>query len=182
MFNPSNFGISLTLLLFPWVGIAPAYHFTENISGSADWLLVGGVVLAGTALNWRVTRRLPLIAAWLTGFVLQAFIRTQLLGGSFAASLVPMSGIAFLLFTFYMVTDPPTTPRGVRGQVLFGLSVAAVYAGLMAAHIVFGLFFALSIVCIARYAWARLGEGVLLGRRASSRSDLLPLAEVRHSP
>src|ERR1039458_9811596 len=26
-FNPSNFGISVTLLLFPWVGIAPPRHF-----------------------------------------------------------------------------------------------------------------------------------------------------------
>ena len=30
--NPSNLGITVTLLLFPWVGIAPPYHFTENIS------------------------------------------------------------------------------------------------------------------------------------------------------
>ncbi|NES68702.1 MAG: enediyne biosynthesis protein UnbU, partial [Okeania sp. SIO2D1] len=30
-FNPSNFGITITLLLFPWVGIAPPYQFTENL-------------------------------------------------------------------------------------------------------------------------------------------------------
>ena len=30
--NPSNFGISVTLLAFPWVGIAPPYMFTENTS------------------------------------------------------------------------------------------------------------------------------------------------------
>src|SRR5580698_2351182 len=29
--NPSNFGITVTLLLFPWVGIAPPYQFTENL-------------------------------------------------------------------------------------------------------------------------------------------------------
>jgi enediyne biosynthesis protein E5 len=27
-YNPSNFGITLTLLLFPWIGIAPPYQFT----------------------------------------------------------------------------------------------------------------------------------------------------------
>ena len=36
--NPSNFGITVTLLLFPWVGIAPPYHFTENLSGAGSWV------------------------------------------------------------------------------------------------------------------------------------------------
>jgi hypothetical protein len=62
--------------------------------------------------------------------------------------------VAFILFTFYMVTDPATTPSAPRAQVAFGASVAAVYGLLMAAHVVFGLFFALSLVCAARGAWA----------------------------
>src|SRR4051812_30042608 len=36
--NPSNFGISAVLLLFPTVGIAPPYQFTENTYGFVDWL------------------------------------------------------------------------------------------------------------------------------------------------
>ena len=43
-----------------------------------------------------------------------------------------------------------TTPGGRREQIAFGLSVAAVYGLLMVAHVVFGLFFALSIVCAFR--------------------------------
>ena len=50
-FNPSNFGISVTLLLFPWVGIAPPYHFTENLTGAGDWILPGIIVCSGTFLN-----------------------------------------------------------------------------------------------------------------------------------
>jgi hypothetical protein len=60
--------------------------------------------------------------------------------------------VAFLLFTFYMVTDPATTPSGWRAQVAFGLSVAAGYGVLMAFHVVFGLFFSLTAVCAARGA------------------------------
>src|SRR5256884_5702925 len=41
LFNPSNLGITVTLLAFPSVGIAPPYHFTENLTGSWDWLLPG---------------------------------------------------------------------------------------------------------------------------------------------
>ena len=60
--NPSNFGISVTLLLFPWVGIAPPYHFTENVSGIVDWILPGIIVCTGTFLNMKFTEKLPLIA------------------------------------------------------------------------------------------------------------------------
>src|ERR1700750_1252089 len=36
-FNPSNFGITITLLIFPVVGIAPPYQFTELFSGAGDF-------------------------------------------------------------------------------------------------------------------------------------------------
>jgi len=32
-FNPSNFGITVTLLVFAWVSVAPPYQFTENMTG-----------------------------------------------------------------------------------------------------------------------------------------------------
>jgi hypothetical protein len=63
-----------------------------------------------------------------------------------------MTGLTFLLYTFYMVTDPATTPVGKRAQVAFGLSVATVYGLLMVTHVVFGLFFALTLVCTVRGA------------------------------
>ena len=66
------------------------------------------------------------------------------------AGLVPMTGLAFVLFTFYMITDPATSPGSPRAQIAFGLSVALIYGLLMAAHIVFGLFFALTVVCLLR--------------------------------
>jgi hypothetical protein len=152
IFNPSNFGISVTLLLFPWVGISPPYHFTENLVGAGDWILPGIIVCTGTFLNWRFTKRLPLIAAWLSCFVAQAALRYLLLGARLESALLPMTGVAFILYTFYMVTDPATTPSGKREQVLFGASVAFAYGFLMAIHVVFGLFFALSIVCLGRGA------------------------------
>lgn len=150
IFNPSNLGITATLLLLPWVGISPPYHFTENLTGWGDWLVPAVIVCSGTFLNYRFTKRLPLIAAWLAGFVGQAWLRHVFLDASFTAALLPMTGVAFILYTFYMVTDPPTTPGTVRGQVLFGLAVASTYGMLMTAHIVFGLFFALTIVSSVR--------------------------------
>lgn len=148
--NPSNFGITVTLLLFPWVGIAPPYHFTENLHGMWDWILPGLIVLSGTMLNARFTGRLPLIAAWLSGFVLQAVARSLLHGTPLTAALVPISGLAFVLYTFYMITDPATTPGSRSGQVVFGFTVAAIYGLLVSAHVVFGLFYALTLVTAVR--------------------------------
>jgi hypothetical protein len=149
-YNPSNLGITATLLLFPWVGIAQPYHFTENLSGFGNWVLPAVIICSGTFLNTRYTKRLALIAAWLSGFLLQASLRHWLLGAPMLATLMPMTGVAFILYTFYMVTDPPTTPSSIKGQILFGASVATVYGLLMVSHIVFGLFFSLTIVATFR--------------------------------
>jgi hypothetical protein len=149
-FNPSNFGITLTLLCFPWVGIAQPYMFTENLDGVGDWLLPAIIVCSGTFLNFRFTHRLPLIGAWLGMFTLQALLRHLILGSAFQPALGPMTGMAFVLYTFYMITDPATTPNGWRSQVVFGAAVGAFYGTLMVSHIVFGLFFALTAVCAAR--------------------------------
>jgi Na+-translocating ferredoxin:NAD+ oxidoreductase RnfD subunit len=152
-FNPSNFGITITLLVFAWVSVAPPYQFTENMTGAGDWILPAVIVCTGTFLNARFTHRLPLIAAWLSGYVAQAALRSLFFDTSFGAALVPMTGVAFILYTFYMVTDPATTPAGRREQIAFGFSVAAVYGLLMMGHVVFGLFFALTIVCTVRGLW-----------------------------
>jgi enediyne biosynthesis protein E5 len=152
-FNPSNFGIAVTLLAFPAVSIAPPYHFTENVSGIGDWLVPLFVLGTGTLLNFRLTGKIPLIAAWLGAFGVQAVIRHLTLGASLEGALLPMTGMAFLLFTFYMVTDPGTTPIRPRNQVAFGASVALVYGVLLATHVVFTLFFSLVIVSAVRGAW-----------------------------
>jgi len=151
-FNPSNFGITAALLAFPWVGIAPPYHFTENLPGVASWILPAVLVCAGTFLNARFTHKLPLIATWLGCFALQALIRSWLFGTPAVAAWLPMTGVAFLLYTFYMVTDPATSPSSTRGQIAFGAAVAFTYAVLMMSHVVFGLFFSLTIVCTIRGA------------------------------
>jgi hypothetical protein len=149
-FNPSNFGITATLLLFPVVGIAPPYQFTEHLGAAGDWVLPGLIICTGTLLNAKFTGRLPLIAAWVAGFALQACARSLIFGTPLAAPLAPVTGVSFILFTFYMVTDPATSPVRLRSQLAFGAGVAAVYGFLVVCHVVFALFFALTVVCALR--------------------------------
>lgn len=151
--NPSNFGITLTLILFPSVGIAPPYQFSENTSGIVDWILPCIIICTGTYLNMKATGRIPLILTWIAAFAAQAVIRGLIQDTPIVAGLVPMTGFAFVLFTFYMITDPATSPAGLRGQMLFAAAVAFFYAVFMSLHVVFGLFFALTIVTALRGIW-----------------------------
>ena len=153
--NPSNFGIAVTLLLFPWVGIAAPYQFTENLGSVGDWALPMVIVCTGSFLNTWYTRRIPLALAWVGAFALQAIVSSLVLWFTtgfcpMASRLSAMTGVTFVLFTFYMVTDPATTPERPGAQVAFGASVALVYSLLLMSHVVFALFVALVIVCAAR--------------------------------
>ncbi len=161
-FNPSNFGISLTLLLFPSVGLAMPWQFTAGLTGVGDWLFVGIVFMLGSYINIRYTRRIAVVLGFLGGFVLQAVLRTLFFDTPLLAALMPATGIPAMFFTFYMVPDPATTPGRPWAQAVFGASVAAVYLVLVMLHIVFGLFFALTIVSGVR--GMGLGAQAILAR------------------
>ena len=151
-FNPSNFGITVMLVLFSGtVSIAPPYQFTEYFGFKGDIILPVFITFLGTFVNFVFTGKIPLIMAWVGGFALQGIFRSIVDPNvSPWAAVSPLTGLALILFTMYMVTDPGTTPRSTRNQVIFGLSVAGVYGVLISQGIAFGVFFALTIVCAVR--------------------------------
>ena len=167
-FNPSNAGLVITLFVFPSVTIAAPYQYTENFDRYGDWILPLVILCTGTFLNTRFTRRVPLILGWAGGFVAQALFRHLVAGAALLPALLPFSGVAFLLFTFYMVPDPGTTPSRQRAQVAFGMGVSLVYGALMLVHQVFAMFIALFLVCIAR----GVGLYVLAALRESGRAPV----------
>jgi hypothetical protein len=148
--NPSNFGILMVLVLFPWGSIAPPYHFTEGLNDWGSWILPAIIIITGTMLNAKLTGRMWLIFGWLSVFALQAIVRGLLFDTAIPAALSVMTGVAFILYTNYMVTDPGTTPSKPGAQFAFGAGVAVVYGLFMVAHIAYGLFLATAIVCLIR--------------------------------
>jgi hypothetical protein len=148
--NPSNFGITVILLVFPWASIAPPYHFTEHVSSWVDWLIPGIIIVGGTMINGKLTGRMPLILGWVSIFALQAIVRGLLFDTSISAALGMMTGVAFVLFTNYMITDPGTSPSKPAAQFAFGGGVALLYGVLMVAHVAYGIFLATAIVCLIR--------------------------------
>jgi hypothetical protein len=158
IFNPSNLGIVATLLLFPSIGVAPPYHFTENLTGMWHWALPGFVLATGIIVHALFTGRLTLVLTWLVAFIIQGQVRSWYFGTSWIVPLTPMTSAAFMVFTLYMIPDPATTPIKPLRQALFAMTIAAVYGVLLVEHMVYGLFIALVIVCGMRgvdlYAWA----------------------------
>ncbi|WP_240981745.1 MULTISPECIES: enediyne biosynthesis protein [unclassified Streptomyces] len=149
--NPSNFGITLALVCFgSWVSIAPPYEFTENADRFFRVAIPLIIVMAGTVINSMLTKKIPLIVGWVGGFVIQAVIRHEVWDVALASALAPMSGVAFVLFTNYMISDPGTTPVKPRDQFVFGASVAGAYGVLMLFNVVYTLFFAVTVVCAVR--------------------------------
>ncbi|MDQ1745632.1 MAG: enediyne biosynthesis protein [Pseudonocardiales bacterium] len=165
--NPSNFGITVTLVAFSsFVSIAPPYQFSENVNAFYRIGIVLVIAMAGTVLNASLTRKIPLLLGWLGGFVIQAVLRYWIYDVALNSALAVMSGIAFILFTNYMISDPGTTPSKARPQFMFGSAVAMVYGVLMAFNVVYTLFFSVTLVCGLRGAgwWV-----VHLARKRSHR-------------
>jgi enediyne biosynthesis protein E5 len=186
--NPSNLGISVCLLLFArWISISPPYMFSEWASSYFRLFVPIVILVSGTVLNTMLTRRVGLIMGWMGGFFIQAFVRHWLWGVQLNTALSVMTGIAFVLFTNYMITDPGTTPTRFRNQFVFGSSVATVYAVLMEFNIVYTLFFAVCIVCGVRglgswgVYWAKNRRAAGAGPEGATRDGTGTVTETAAS-
>lgn len=166
-FNPSNLGISVTLLAFPWVGLMFPWQFTAALGRVGDWTFPALIACLGMFINGRYNRRLPVIAGFLAGFVFQMLARKLVLQTPLLAMIAPVTGVGAMIYVFFMLPDPATTPVRPWAQAIFGAAVAVVYLVLVVVHVVFGLFFALTIVCGAR------GMGLYAGAIAAKRRSVL---------
>ena len=169
--NPSNFGLTAVLLLFShWCSIAPPYEFSENANTFFRIMIPLIIAVSGTVINAMLTKRVALIVGWMGTFAIQAFVRHWLWDVALFSALGAMTGIAFVLFTNYMITDPGTTPSKTINQFMFGSSVAIVYAIMMQMNIVYTLFFATTAVCALRGAlhWGLYFMGRAKERRAAA--------------
>ena len=118
IFNPANVGIAVAILLTGNAWVSPG----QWGSGAALVFLVGA---CGMAVVWRVGR-IDTSAAFLLTFAALDFARTVLyLGWEPGVWLHKLSSGSLLLFTFFMITDPVTTPSAPRARIGWSMLVAA---------------------------------------------------------
>ena len=147
--NPSNFGIVVVLSVFQWVGVLP-WGWSINLHGAWDVIVPLVILGLGFRLNLLFTGRLPLVGAWLAGFIVQAAVRSWRMDTPLAGQLVALTGITMVLFTLYMITDPQTSPSRPRSQVVFGAGIALAYSILFDLHLQYTMFYAVTAVCAIR--------------------------------
>jgi Na+-translocating ferredoxin:NAD+ oxidoreductase RnfD subunit len=139
LWNPSNFGVSAVLFL------APATVSLLSIQwGNTLWPMVVIWVL-GAVIVWRVGR-LHISATYVASFLLFSLVRSAVTGNPWLASVAPITGPMYQLFIFFMVTDPRTTVRSYRGQLIVVFVVAFVEMLLRLAEVVYAPFYALFLV------------------------------------
>ncbi|MBM4283260.1 MAG: RnfABCDGE type electron transport complex subunit D [Deltaproteobacteria bacterium] len=166
IYNPTNLALVLILLFSGGqAAVSPAYQW-----GGA-WQPVALVFLLGTIIMWRA-KKLPLVVSFWAFYCLGAVLRAQLTHMPTDITLwAQISGGAFWLFSFFMITDPKTSPPDTRGQIFFGVGIALLDVWLQLNTAVYSLVYALFLACTIRFVFHCAKE-----LRASSASLPLPAA------
>ena len=159
-FNPSLFGICVSILLGnEFVTLAPSYQWYG--SAGSSWMM-GAFVITGAILFFvRRINRYWLIGTFLLFFVLFTLLRAYIMRFVIPVDTIFVGALtspAFYLFTFYMITDPATSPNDKKQQMLVGFFLA-LFDFLF--HIKFSLytfFFAGLTVATARFLYFHFKE------------------------
>ncbi len=140
VFNPSNIGLAWALLV-----IGPSYVFSEHlwwaplgpavliamavIFGGAFWVLCQ-VKMIPTALAFLATFFVLIGIFAVAGRSYYATWHEGPVGGSFYWLTIALSP-ELLIFVFFMITDPQTSPKSPLGRIIYAVGTAVVAAGLI---------------------------------------------------
>jgi Na+-transporting NADH:ubiquinone oxidoreductase subunit NqrB len=116
VFNPGNLGIIFALVALPGTWVSPGQW-------GDDFALAGWFVALGGLVVHRA-RRADVTAAFLVFHCGALGLRVLWLGQRAAVWLHQLQSGALLLFTFFMISDPKTTPNSRLGRIVFGALVA----------------------------------------------------------
>ena len=159
IFNPANFGLVVLSLLFTGAWISPGQWGTAPIF--AVFLLGMGGIVTGKAKRWDVSLTL------LASYAALIFGRALWLGDPLTIPVHQLQSGALLIFAFFMISDPKTTPDARLGRVLYAMMVATLgftiqFAFYNAAGIILALILTAPIVPLidrlipaGRYHWPK---------------------------
>ena len=139
IWNPSNFGISWILVFMPFSAAALGIQWGNNI-----WPMLV-IWCLGFFIVWRV-KRLHITLTYVLSFILFSFLRSLILDDSFFTEVSPITGPMYQLFIFFMITDPPTTVKSRKGQILVAFLIALVEFVLRLNQVIYAPFYSLFMV------------------------------------
>jgi Na+-transporting NADH:ubiquinone oxidoreductase subunit NqrB len=118
LFNPAAFGIAVALMSTHAAWVSPG-QWGQSVWLAALLILMGGAVLTKAP-------RLDTALAFLGAHCVLLLARAAWLGDPLAIPLHQMTTGSLLVFTFFMITDPRTTPASRMGRLVFAVAIAAV--------------------------------------------------------
>lgn len=139
IWNPSNFGVVIMLLLAPGSVAVLSIQWGNNMWAMLVIWIVGSVSI------YRL-RRFHICATYVISFFIFAIFRSWISGDPYLAEVAPITGPMYQLFTFFMITDPKTTVKRKWGQYVVVILVALVEMFLRLNEAVYAPFYALFIV------------------------------------
>jgi Na+-transporting NADH:ubiquinone oxidoreductase subunit NqrB len=116
VFNPANLGVMIAVLALPGAWLSPGQWGSEVVAGL--WFVALGITVTVSA------RRFDIAWVFLACFGVLLIGRVIWLDQRWAVLLNQLSSGGLLLFTFFMITDPMTTPNDRRMRWLYGALVA----------------------------------------------------------
>jgi Na+-transporting NADH:ubiquinone oxidoreductase subunit NqrB len=116
VFNPTNLGLAACLFITPHAWSSPS-QWGEN-SGLAAWFAIFGLSVAHRAFRSDVS------LAFLGSWVLLKAARVFYLGQRPDVLLHQLNVGSLILFTFFMISDPKTTPDRRSARIIFAAAVA----------------------------------------------------------
>ena len=144
LFNPANIGIVASSLLLDGVWVSPGQW------GSATWLVLLLACLAVLVLTR--AQRWDVSLVFLVTYAAILIGRAVWLGDPFAIPLHQLQSGAVLLFTFFMLSDPRTTPAARRARCSFAMVLAVVTATLQfGLYLPQSMFYALALMTPLRF-------------------------------
>ena len=127
LWNPSNFGLSVLLLLAPSKVALLSHELGNDVLGNAVIWFVGLLV----ATKARV---LHISLTYALAFSALAALRAAVTGSPLMAEVAPLTGPMYQLLCFFMLTDPRTIVASKRGQVMTVIAIALFEAALRLAN------------------------------------------------
>jgi hypothetical protein len=149
--NPALMGVSLSLIFSKeLVTAAPAYQW-NGIAGMSFFVAMLGLLFVIPRVN-----RHWLVISFLTFFTLQTALRAYVMRHHLPFEtlfLGTLSSPSFLIFTFFMITDPPTTPNAKREQIWVGFWLATIDLAFHLVQSYYTFFYAALVVGSIRLFW-----------------------------
>jgi Na+-transporting NADH:ubiquinone oxidoreductase subunit NqrB len=179
LYNPANLAVILAIAVVPGAWASPGQWGSDVLIGL--WFVCLGVTVTTSA------KRLDIAWAFLGSYTAMLAARMLILGQPHAVLIHQLGSGALLLFTFFMISDPMTTPNRRALRLTYAFLVAALafvwqFFLFIPNGPVWALFLLTPLVPLIDWIWpgkkhiwqtqARLAESKAAGELAPSRRAL----------